>query len=51
MLSYALDDTVNWGATLELRLDRVIFVLDKETRQDANALKKVLDKLIRRLDI
>jgi len=51
MLSYALDDTVNWGATLKLRLDWVVFVLGKETRQDANALKKILDKTIRQLDI
>jgi len=48
MLSYALDDTVSWGATLKLRLDWLVFVLDKETRQDANALKKILDKLIRK---
>ena len=47
MLSYALNDTVNWGATLELGFDWVVFVLDKETGQDSNSLKKILGKTIR----
>jgi hypothetical protein len=35
---------------LELGFDWVVFVLNKETRQDANALKKILGKTIRKPD-
>jgi len=38
MLSYALDGVVNGSTALEVWLDRVSFVLDKETCQDSDAL-------------
>lgn len=45
MFAYALDCAVYGSATLEVRLDRVCLVLDEETCQYADTLRKISDRI------
>ena len=45
MLSNALNGAIIGSVALEVRLDRVGFVLDEETRQDPDALSMLSDKI------
>jgi hypothetical protein len=43
VFAYALDCAVDRSATLKVRFDRVCLILDEETCQDADTLRKISD--------